>query len=127
MLGRTFWPEFNRFSLSALCREFEIDLVGAHRATVDARATGLLLSRMVRGIPSRVWPQLASDLRDLISTTTHRSRFFFENLVSSPDLSVAPASIPNEKRETRGGQTFEDLDSTGGKARVTAHPKRTRR
>ncbi|HEY3294312.1 MAG TPA: helicase C-terminal domain-containing protein [bacterium] len=80
LLSRTFWAEFPSFSLASLCRAFGVQLVQAHRALDDARATGEVLARMMQSLPSRVWEELARELNWLVSGTTHRSRFFFSAL-----------------------------------------------
>lgn len=47
-LSRTLFPELQHHNLGSMCRYFGIPFKAAHRATVDAEATYLLLHRLVR-------------------------------------------------------------------------------
>ncbi len=95
MLSRIFWPEQTSFSLSSLSKLFEVPVSRAHRAVDDARTTGIVLARLVEQLPCRVWGNLAVSLDRLIGSTTHRSRFFFKQLVPlSKGVPKPPTAAP---------------------------------
>ncbi|MBI5059187.1 DEAD/DEAH box helicase [candidate division KSB1 bacterium] len=119
LIGRVFWPEQTGFSLGSQARRFGVPLARAHRAADDARATGMVLVRMVEELPNRVWRDLAEILYTLIGTTTHRCRPFFASLLRLAD-SIAPPHrepvIPTEEEPecVAVTETVADLLGEGG-------------
>ena len=115
MLARVFWPELPSFSLSSLCRFFDIAQSRAHRAADDARATGSLLVEIVHRLPDRIWRDLATELYALIGTTKHRSRVFFSSLcdladgISKPDTVQLRSETTSNENGFRFNQSPIDL------------------
>jgi ATP-dependent DNA helicase DinG len=116
-LARVFWAELPGFSLAALSRTFGVELEHAHRAVNDARATGSVLAKMIEQLPSRVWYDLADELNGLISTTTHRSRFFFEALTElTRSIERPPQAMEETPQEPEAESALQPLDQLFGEA-----------